>query len=179
MLHLLRIIRKDLIQVNSVKKYFLYAIGEILLIVVGILIALQIGNWNNRRMERIEEREVLTRISNEVNRHVAIISSIQSSALSKTKEALEHFASVFNGEPISDDDEFLTAVVRSGSFGYSTPRMPITTYDDLVSSGKLQLIRKLELRELVSAYYLRNNDTERRGDAVKGKYGLLTLDLVP
>ena len=43
MLHLLRIIRKDLIQVNNVKKYILYAIGKILLIVVGILIALQIG----------------------------------------------------------------------------------------------------------------------------------------
>ena len=46
MLHLLRLIRKDLIHVNNIKKYILYAFGEIILIVVGILIAVQIGEWN-------------------------------------------------------------------------------------------------------------------------------------
>jgi hypothetical protein len=56
MLHLLRFISKDLIQVNHVKKYLVYAFGEILLIVLGILIAVQIGNWNQARKERLEER---------------------------------------------------------------------------------------------------------------------------
>ena len=66
MLHFLRIIRKDLIQVNNVKKYFLYAIGEILLIVVGILIAVQIGNWNQERRDRKEERVVLQAFGEEL-----------------------------------------------------------------------------------------------------------------
>lgn len=35
------------------------------------------------------------------------------------------------------------------------------------------------MRDLVSNYYLGNNDTERRGEALKGEYGFLTFDLVP
>jgi len=40
-------------------KYFKYAIGEILLVVIGILIALQINNWNEQREERLVERKLL------------------------------------------------------------------------------------------------------------------------
>jgi hypothetical protein len=46
MLHFLRFIRKDLIQVNNVKKYMLCDLGEIRLIVMGILIAVRIGECN-------------------------------------------------------------------------------------------------------------------------------------
>lgn len=44
---------------NAVKKYLLYAIGEILLVVVGILIALQINNWNQYRKDRVLEKEII------------------------------------------------------------------------------------------------------------------------
>jgi hypothetical protein len=165
--------------VNNVKKYILYAFGEILLIVVGILIAVQIGNWNQERKDRLEEREVLSRISNEVAGHASRISDILHQSLANTKIALEHVTSVFNGEPITDDLEFLTAVIRSGSFGYAMPKVSITAYEELVSSGKLQLIRKVELRDLISAYYLTNDDVQTRGEALKGEYGLLTFELVP
>jgi len=44
---------------GATSKYLLYAIGEIALVVIGILIALQINNWNEWRKDRVEEREVL------------------------------------------------------------------------------------------------------------------------
>lgn len=44
---------------NKVIKYLIYAIGEILLIVIGILIALQINNWNDAKQKRVEEISVL------------------------------------------------------------------------------------------------------------------------
>ena len=44
---------------NKTGKYFKYAIGEIILVVVGILIALSINNWNQERLERIEEKVIL------------------------------------------------------------------------------------------------------------------------
>ena len=48
MLTFLRKIRKSLIESGIARKYLLYAIGEIALVVIGILIALQINNWNEK-----------------------------------------------------------------------------------------------------------------------------------
>jgi len=48
-----------MIKENKISKYMLYAIGEIILVVVGILIALQINNWNSKRIENTEEQNVL------------------------------------------------------------------------------------------------------------------------
>ncbi len=45
---------------NQTAKYFKYAIGEIVLVVIGILIALQINNWNENRKQQIKEREILS-----------------------------------------------------------------------------------------------------------------------
>ena len=42
--------------------YILYASGEILLVVIGILFALQIDNWNSKRIERASERDILEEI---------------------------------------------------------------------------------------------------------------------
>ena len=49
MIKFFRHIRKDLMEKNKTGKYFKYAIGEIVLVVIGILIALQINNWNENR----------------------------------------------------------------------------------------------------------------------------------
>ena len=63
MIKFFRHIRKSLIEKNQMGKYFKYAIGEILLVVIGILIALQINNWNEERKDRKLEKnyvELLT-----------------------------------------------------------------------------------------------------------------------
>jgi hypothetical protein len=48
MLFLLRKIRRKLMEKNKVTTYILYAIGEIVLVVIGILIAVSINNWNTQ-----------------------------------------------------------------------------------------------------------------------------------
>src|SRR5210317_2049235 len=59
MIKLFRNIRKKLAAENKVTPYLLYAIGEIVLVVIGILIALQINNWNENRKSKILERKML------------------------------------------------------------------------------------------------------------------------
>ena len=73
MIKLFRKIRQNLIMENKTSKYFKYAIGEIVLVVIGILIALQINNWNENR--KLQQREV--QILNEIK-----------SDLSQTKKTL-------------------------------------------------------------------------------------------
>lgn len=59
MIKFFRQIRKSLIEQNKMGKYFKYALGEILLVVIGILIALQINNWNENRKELLHEKKTL------------------------------------------------------------------------------------------------------------------------
>lgn len=65
MIKFFRHIRRSLIQENNMGKYFKYAIGEILLVVFGILIALQINNWNEQRKAKNNEIVLLNKLQEE------------------------------------------------------------------------------------------------------------------
>lgn len=60
MIKFFRKIRHTLLFQNQFKKYFIYAIGEITLVVIGILIAFQINNWNNNRVEVYSDTKILS-----------------------------------------------------------------------------------------------------------------------
>ena len=65
MIKFFRHIRKSLLEQNKMGKYFKYAIGEIILVMIGILLALQVNNWNNNRIAQNEEKEVITKLHND------------------------------------------------------------------------------------------------------------------
>lgn len=52
MLKIFRKVRQNMIKKNKVSTYILYAIGEIVLVMIGILLALQVNNWNEDRIQR-------------------------------------------------------------------------------------------------------------------------------
>ena len=59
MIKFFRKIRQNLLTENKFSKYLLYAIGEIFLVVVGILIAFQVNNWNEQNKLKVEEKKLL------------------------------------------------------------------------------------------------------------------------
>ena len=71
MIKFFRRIRFDLMEKNKTGKYFKYAIGEIVLVVIGILIALQINNWNEERKANISENKALLALKNEFDKNIA------------------------------------------------------------------------------------------------------------
>jgi hypothetical protein len=73
MLTFFRKIRKSLIDGSSARKYLLYAIGEIALVVIGILIALQINNWNEWRNDRQSEKEILNDLIINLESNISIL----------------------------------------------------------------------------------------------------------
>ena len=59
MIKFFRKIRLKLLSQNKLGKYLLYAVGEIVLVMVGILLALQVNNWNEQRKNTIQEEQIL------------------------------------------------------------------------------------------------------------------------
>ncbi|WP_090295316.1 DUF6090 family protein [Flagellimonas zhangzhouensis] len=65
MIRFFRNIRKQLFTENKFSKYLLYALGEIILVVVGILIALQLNNWSQENKDRQREQLILKQLNSE------------------------------------------------------------------------------------------------------------------
>ena len=67
MIKFFRKIRQNLIMENKTSKYIKYAIGEIVLVMIGILLALQVNNWNEQRKLNNEEQHLLEDLHSEFN----------------------------------------------------------------------------------------------------------------
>ena len=85
---------------NKTGKYFKYAIGEIILVVIGILIALSINNSNSKRINRNESKEFNHRLLAEVNQNIQIADSINKTIEDKLSSTLA-ILKLFNA-PSSD-----------------------------------------------------------------------------
>lgn len=70
MLKLFRRIRRKLLAEKKLGKYLLYAIGEIFLVMVGILMALQVNNWNNEKSDRNKEISILKELQRNLQANV-------------------------------------------------------------------------------------------------------------
>ncbi|WP_370476682.1 DUF6090 family protein [Tamlana flava] len=66
MIKFFRKIRQKLLSENKFSKYLIYAIGEIILVVIGILIALSINNWNENKKAQLEDVKFLSNLRNEI-----------------------------------------------------------------------------------------------------------------
>jgi len=75
MIKFFRHIRQNLIMENKTSKYLKYAIGEIVLVVIGILIALQINNWNDNRKEKVKEKEILLALADNLENNIQTLES--------------------------------------------------------------------------------------------------------
>ncbi len=127
--------------------YIKYAIGEIFLVVVGILIALRISNWNEQNKERRFEAEIL----NEINESLTGDSKVLINLLENNLIADQHADKIFtlsDPELTSDSLAFwLGRVVKFERF------RPLTSAYEVLKSKGLGVISNEELRLLLTTYY--------------------------
>lgn len=74
MIRFFRQLRQRLLSENHLVRYLLYASGEIFLVVIGILLALQINNWNEWRKDREREQKILKSLEENLQRNIIILS---------------------------------------------------------------------------------------------------------
>lgn len=76
MIRFLKKTRKTLVSENKTTKYLKYALGEIALVMIGILLAMQINNWNQNRLQKNEFNNILKTISQDLKRDTLIADNI-------------------------------------------------------------------------------------------------------
>lgn len=90
MINFFRHIRRQYLSEYKFGKYLLYGIGEIILVVIGILIALQVNNWNEQRKIAAQERQLLVELKNNLDANIAAlrVSNDRNSATIKGIDAI-------------------------------------------------------------------------------------------
>ena len=146
MIRLFRKIRHQLLSKDKYSIYLLYAGGEILLVVVGILLALQIDNWNDQRKERVKELNYLKAIKNDLElngKEVESFIQLKQTAIESANIIIKYF----ENDTISNPGYFnLHNLNVSISNRFEEKN---NTFKELENSGQLALISNQEIKNLL------------------------------
>lgn len=170
MLKFFRKIRYNHISKNKTGKYIKYALGEIILVVIGILIALQINNWNGNRKDVILEKEYLTRLKSDLEFDQTLLKRITIDRYERKVECLEKGKAYNQGNYIIKDTlQFLDDIGYGGVFGNVNWSLNTNTYNELISTGNLRKIKSDSLRNNIITYYKISNAYQISGrDYISG-----------
>lgn len=149
---LLSKIRKSLLYKSKFSEYMLYAIGEIILVVVGILIALQIDNANTYQEKRVAEQQYLIALQTEFKtNHSRIKETIVKN--DSIIRAVNDILSLFNHKTLKEtDDNSIAKKIFSIFENRSRYIATNGVLRDLIGSGNLNLIENKKLREQLSSF---------------------------
>jgi len=174
-LNFFRRIRRNLANQNKFVQYSRYAIGEIILVVIGILIALQINNWNEKKKEKLNEAKILKTLNEEfLENKITLDSTLV--LLNKSADALS-----FVLKNIDEKPKINLTPIQLDSVLYSTISNPYWkrsefTLRNLESSGKLSSLSNQKLKKKLYEYSLAVTDiTDKDEDATIGFNHLLNF----
>ncbi|WCO02215.1 DUF6090 family protein [Psychroserpens ponticola] len=145
---------------NKTGKYFKYAIGEIILVVIGILIALQINNWNEHKKQKEKERQVLTEIISDLDYTLFDLDRVlntRTNNLNRTINSIKTIIDVLETDNTYHDS--LAYHFRAVN-AYDEIDFKTSGYQSLVSIGT-DLIEDPQLRSEIGKFHTSSiNDTK-------------------
>ena len=150
MIRLFRKIRNKLLSENRYGTYVLYATGEIVLVMIGILLALQIDNWNEARKVRNTEEQYLERLLHDLQNDTIYFES-QISSAEKAISHLDSFLVEMYKAPKNPDD--VKRIIRHNSFGTDDLTLKNSTFNELISTGSMNIFSEQIIKVAIMDYY--------------------------
>lgn len=154
MLKFFRTLRKKLIEQDNVRKpaspagrYLVYAIGEIALVMIGILLALQVNNWNESRKIKAFEKEILTLIEQNLERDYALLSIERF----KTEEAITYTEKLLDQVALKNYNDSLN-IWMGKIICFERFKSQSSAFEVLKSKG-LDVVSDNELQLALISYY--------------------------
>mgnify|MGYP003631469162 CR=1 FL=1 len=180
MIKFFRKIRQNLIMENKTTKYFKYAIGEIILVVIGILVALQVSNWNKQNEDRKLEKRYISELILDLQKDSIFISSFRQRSYQQmvSKNKLTDY---FEGQQFTED----SLVAYFSSQWKPVPKFNpiITTLDEMKSTGNIRVLQNSTIRrkilETYNYYTTHINNIEERYHIQQNALGNLVISKVP
>jgi hypothetical protein len=152
MIKIFRNIRHRLLAENRFSKYLFYAIGEIALVMVGILLALQVNNWHSKRKQASKELSYLKDIRTNLVDDINTINRVIAFNQQKTSVTDSMFGTL---EATTQPSVYMPKVLNYmfTLTGYDAFDPNRTAFNNMVASENVDLISNMELRSKLSQYY--------------------------
>lgn len=157
MIKFFRKIRHRLLAENKFSRYLLYAIGEIILVVIGILIALQINEESTRRKNTIIESEILIDLKTEFEFNLQELEKaieISNSIVINSKGLLR---ACWDDRNLISEDSILYFLSKSIMFSEQIFKYDNSVQLELINTGKQSMIKNKDIRRFISSW---NNQLE-------------------
>ena len=138
---------------NKTGKYLKYAIGEIVLVMLGILLALQVNNWNEQRKNHLRSSKLFENLESSLKTDsIALIDIISRSdkAVSNMKIILDNTAPQLREQFSDSDMRTMARAVFEGVYSFY-PKMGV--YNQIMSSNLMSLIQSNDIKDALRLYY--------------------------
>jgi hypothetical protein len=179
MFRFFRQIRSGLLSQSRITKYLLYALGEIALVVVGILIALQIDNWNQQKQETEIYKSYLYRLRSDIELIQDVVRQKRNWE-EKLIELGQYQLDVLTGKETNPNPLKLAISIEfTGSINRYEIGSP--TYKELNSTGRLALIENDSIKNFLSSYdlyILMRKDQKTEWDPWVHQYRSMVRDIL-
>ena len=178
MIKFFRKIRYNLMVSGKTGKYFKYAIGEIVLVVIGILIALQINNWNIRKNQQEKIKEYAKLYIKDLEADI-VMTEINWKIIDNVSEKIDSLALSVQNKKIEDVSN-IDFLCMTWNILYRPYRWNRSTIDHMKSSGTLQYIEDVSISKKIGDYdaFTHHLDEDYLNDKAKSETSLNLISQV-
>nr|WP_199757300.1 DUF6090 family protein [Formosa maritima] len=142
---------------NKTSKYFKYAIGEIILVVIGILIALQINNWNENQKDLKKEQQIIANLHQEFTQNKILNTNMLNAVQQGTDACLGIMDILLIGETHENAKQLDSLLYMALEYRPFIPNN--NTYTEILNTGEIELLKNETIKNALFVYYrdLENN----------------------